>query len=64
MQEFAANTVIETNTTCNVLYVRVHLLAKIGNFIDKCYFGRQERIGGVFYQLSSATGGVKDRRPV
>ena len=63
MQEFAADAVVETDAARDLLHVGADLFAEIGDFVDESDLGREERVGGVFYELCGAPSRVQDRRP-
>jgi len=62
MQEFCADSVVETDAARDFLDIGTDFLAEIGDFIDECNLGRQESISCIFYELSSTPGGVKNGR--
>jgi hypothetical protein len=61
VQEFGTNAIIQANSASHFLHIGAHLLCEIGDFVDKGYFGREERIGGIFCQFGRAAIGVQNR---
>ena len=60
MQKLAADPVVETDAARDLVYVGADLLAKISDFINEGDFSRQEGIGGVFDEFSSASVSVQN----
>ena len=58
MQKLTADPVVESDAASDLLHIGADLLTKIRDLINECYFGRQERIGGIFDKLSSPPSGV------
>ena len=61
MQEFAADAIVETDPTRDLLDVGAGLFAEIGDFINERDLSREESVGCVFYQLRSAASCVENR---
>jgi hypothetical protein len=53
MQKLTADPVVQPDAARDLLHIGADPLTKVSDLIYESYFGRQERIGGIFDKLCS-----------
>ncbi len=58
VQKLAADAPVEPDAARDIVHVRAHLLAEIGDLVDEGDLGREERVGRVLDQLRAVSSEV------